>query len=97
MKLSLLVPVGKFSYFVRACLQNVFETCGTPDAVDFVFLTSNRILPQIEAALEEARQNYRFRVVAAPFDAGSDHLRLLDWAVRETDLTEWVAVQHCDL
>lgn len=97
MKLSLLVPVGRFSYFVRACLQNVFETCGAPDLLDFVFLTSREVTPAIQRAFAEAASSYQFRVLPAPFDAGSDHLRLLDWAVREADLTEWFIVQHCDL
>lgn len=95
MKISLLVPIGRFSYFVHASLQNVFETAGA--TLDFVFLTSQYVGPDIEVAFSDARKLYSFRVVSAPFDAGSNHLRLLDWAMREADLSEWVAVQHCDL
>lgn len=97
MKLSLLVPIGRFSFFVHACLQNVLETCGAPEIIDFVFLTSCQITPEIETAFAEAHKNYPFRVIAAPFDAGSDHLRLLDWAIRNADLADWVVIQHCDL
>jgi hypothetical protein len=97
MKLSLLVPVGRFSYFVHACLQNVFETCGAPDDLDFVFLTSMTVEPAVQMAFAEAAKTHPFRVLTAPFDAGFDHLQLLDWAVRKTDLTEWFIVQHCDL
>lgn len=97
MKFTLLIPVGRFSYFVHACVQNVFETCGDVENLDLVFLTSKTVTPAIEMAFAEQAEHYPFRVLAAPFEAGSNHLQLLDWAIREGDLTDWVIVQHSDL
>src|SRR6266853_859232 len=97
MKLSLVIPIGRFSFFVHACLANVFETCGAPEVIDFVFLTARTVPPEIETAFKEAADNYRFRVIATPFDPSPNHLRLLDWAVRNSDLTDWFMVQHCDV
>jgi hypothetical protein len=96
-RISLLIPVGRFSYFVHACLQNVLETCGAPDALDFVFLTNRTVPTEISKAFEDASKTYPFRVIAAPLEVGSAHMHLLDWAMRYADLTEWVIIQHCDL
>jgi hypothetical protein len=95
MKISLVIPIGQFSYFVNACLQNVLETSGAE--LDFVFLTSKDIAPEIATALKEAEKFYSFRIISAPFNSGANHLRLLDWAFRNADLSDWVIVQHCDL
>lgn len=96
-KISFVIPIGRFSYFVHACLQNVFETCGDPNALDFVFLTAQTIPDEISAAFELASRTFQFRVITAPYDPSPDHLRLLDWAMRHADLTDWVIVQHCDV
>lgn len=93
--LTILIPVGRFSYFVHACLKNVFDTAGCN--FDFVFITSKDVSPEIELAFQEAKKSYQFRVLSATFNSGSNHLRLLDWAVREADLSDWFVVQHCDL
>ena len=95
-KISLIIPVGKFSFFIHACLKNVFETCGISESLDFVFLTSKNVSPEIHNAFKEEKKNFPFRVVSAPFDSGSNHLALLDWAVSEADISEWIIIQHCD-
>ncbi|MFN0016977.1 MAG: hypothetical protein ACKVP0_01890 [Pirellulaceae bacterium] len=96
-KISLVIPIGKFSFFVHACLQNIFETCRASESLDFVYLTSQDIAPELQNAFQDAAKDFSFRVVSAPFNSGSDHLQLLDWAVRNADLTDWIIVQHCDL
>lgn len=96
-RISLVIVIDLFSYFVHANLQNVFDTCGTPDDIDFVFLTPCVVHSEIERAFQEASKNHKFRVINTPFQPGPNHLRLLDWAIRHADLTDWVIVQHCDL
>jgi hypothetical protein len=91
--MSVIIPVGRFSFFPTVCARNVCETCGNHHDLDLVFLTSSTIEPPVREALRHAQA----RVIAAPFDAGYNHLLLLDWAFREADLTPWVVIQHCDL
>lgn len=96
-RISLVIPIGRFSFFVDACLRNVFETYGATEKVDFVFLTARTLESGIETRFREAALHYCFRVIRTPFEPGPNHLRLLDWAMRHADLTDWVIVQHCDL
>jgi len=45
MKVSLIIPIAKFGFFVEVCLQNVQETCGLSlDEFDFVFLSFTVVL-----------------------------------------------------
>jgi hypothetical protein len=96
-RISLVIPIDLFSFFVYANLQNVFETCGAPNDIDFVFLTANTVKPEITSAFEDAAKQYKFRVITTPFQPGPNHLRLLDWSIRHADLSDWIIIQHCDL
>lgn len=98
-KISLVVPIGQFSYFVYACLRNVFETCGDPACLDFAFIIGRDVTPEVLHAFWVAKRlyPYPFRVIVAPFNAWPSHQKLLDWAIREANITDWVIFQHCDL
>lgn len=89
--MTLLIPIARFKYFVRACLQNITETCGIP--LDICFLTDNS---KLNAEFEEESKNFKFRVVRVPFNAGNNQCKMLDWAVKNLDIGKWFMVQHCD-
>lgn len=96
MKYSILIPIGKYSFFVEANIKNIFEMAGEFD-VDIVFLTSKTVDLFVENALLKAERKYNcVRHLSAPFNSGENHLKLLDWGIRQPGLTEWVVVQHCD-
>ena len=62
----MLVPIDRYSFFVNACLQNTFETCGDQykENIDFVFLTSKNT--NLGQAFRRAALKYSFRVLSAP-------------------------------
>lgn len=92
-KISLLLPVYKYSFFPQACLKNVFETFGDTDKLDFVLLTNNNCSLDLPNTKE-----HPCRVLSAPFDCKGRHQLLLDWAFLNDDkLSKWVIIQHCDL
>jgi hypothetical protein len=92
--LSVVLPIGKYPFFVYACLGNITATAGAD--VDIVFLTYKKVAANLQAAFDEAAKTYKFRVIQAPFNVELNHLPLLDWAMRNADLQEWVVIQHCD-
>lgn len=94
-KTSILIPVGRFSFFVDACLRNILETCGDKNKIRVVFLVSNSVEEHIAKRLNSL--NSYCDVVTAPFASNSNHLKLLDWAVREVNISNWFITQHCDL
>jgi hypothetical protein len=96
--ISIIVPIGVFPFFAKACLHNVLETCGTTN-IDFVFLHNHGIPDNMQQAFDELRhEGMKFRVVECAFDADECHTMLLDWIIRnDPSLREWIIVQHCDL
>lgn len=97
-KYSIVIPIGEFSFFVFACLKNIFATAGVPQKyLDVVFITSAQPKSYITEAFEIAKKQYQFRVITTPFDAGVEHQLLLDYALKDETLTEVIIVQHCDL
>lgn len=96
MRISLLLPIGPFSVFAKACLSNISETCGIPlSDFDFVFLTNPNT--NIEDTFLKLSKDYQFRILTCPHDYGYEHTKLLDWAVRYGNIEQWFLVQHCDL
>lgn len=97
MKISLIVPIGgNCAYFVHTNLANVAETCGLSfDEFDFVFMTSDRIEPQLQEAFDLASKQYKFRVLKTPVKS-KIHLDLLEWAIPHGDLEDWIFLQHMD-
>ena len=96
-QISLVLPIGKFSFFAHACIKNIADTCGVSlDSFDVVLLTSKTVPPLLKEAIDDVTKKWNVRTIAAPFDAGSNHLKYLDWCVREGGLNEWIIVQHCD-
>jgi hypothetical protein len=95
--ISVVVPVGEFPFFINACVKNIHQTCELPEQLDLVLLMSRNNKPLVEQAVEKIARDYPFRVLRAPFDAGFNHLRLLDWAFYEGLSAEWVVIQHSDL
>lgn len=95
--ITLLLPIANYSFFARACIHNVFETCGATDQLDFAFLTSAHPPFCVTTEFERLKsQGLKFRVIRAPWDTNL-HLDLLDWAVKRADMTDWFITQHCDL
>lgn len=95
--ISLLLPIGCYSFFARACLNNVLETCGAVDQLDFVFLIPKQVPHYLSDEFDRLRSSgLRFRVIRAPISTYV-HLELLDWAVANADLSDWIIVQHNDL
>lgn len=95
--ISHVIPIGgACAYFVHTNLANIAETCGV-DLGDFdlVFLTGKTISPQLQKAYKEASEKYKFRVVQAPFECDLN-MSLVDWAMRNADLQDWVSLQHID-
>ena len=96
MNYSIVIPIGKFSFFVHANINNIKKSTGRDD-LDIVFLTSKDIEFNLQASLISAQQKHsNVRVLSAPFNSGSNHLKLLDWAITEPSLNEWMIAQHCD-
>lgn len=87
---------GACGFFVHTNLANIAETCGInfKDA-DIVVLTSKTVQPNLQIALDAASKKYHFRHIKAPFDTNV-HLELIDWAVRNSDLQDWISLQHMD-
>jgi len=96
MKHSIVIPVGRFSFFVHANTKNIYSHVENKP-IDLVFVTSNNVEDHVIKALNDAKKDYPIRVLTAPFNAGPNHLKLLDWAIREPSLNEWMITQHCDV
>lgn len=95
--ISLLLPVGDYSFFVRACIGNIFETCGAEHDLDLVLLLSQSTPDHVYQQIEVEQLTYNFRVLTAPFKTRL-HLDLLNWAIHnDTDMQDWFMVQHSDL
>jgi hypothetical protein len=93
-KTSIIIPIGKFSFFSKACLENVIQTCGSPELIDIIFLGFNEIDPKIKLQIKKQKNS---RLILSPFNESSNHLKLLDWSVRNVDKSNWFITQHCDL
>lgn len=97
MEHQIVIPVGRFSYFVRANVENILEF-GNGSSVEIIFLTSKDVEPYIQRALDEVMRDHRcVKVMRAPFNAGANHCLLLDWCMRQPELGEWIMTQHCDV
>lgn len=97
MKNSIVIPIGKFSFFVHANVENIHETTNDEE-LDIVFVISHDVDPHVKTALDDVVDQYDdVRFLQAPFSAGSNHLMLLDWAVRQPSISEWMVTQHCDV
>lgn len=94
---SLILPIGHFSFFVKACLSNISNTCGIPlRNFDVVVLTQKSIPIRLKEAISQAKEKWDFRHVSAPFDAGNNHMMYIDWCIRNCNLQQWIILQHCD-
>jgi hypothetical protein len=99
-RLSLILPIGKYSFFAHACLKNIAETYGGKSDLsdlDVVVLLNNKNLSNFHLleTLKDLKKEFQFRVVKAN-SYSEVHLKLIDWAFRNIDLEEWVIIQHCD-
>jgi hypothetical protein len=98
--ITVLIPLGEIPFFVNANLKNFEESCGyNLIDIDFVFLTSETISENLQAAIDKAMETFKFRVLKAPLqvDGPDCHLQLLDWAFYNADLNDIVFVQHNDV
>jgi hypothetical protein len=94
---SIVIPVGTFSFFIHANIENIYETTDPATPLDIIFVTSRDVEPHIQKHLDLAVKKYReVRVLNAPFNSGSNHLELLDWAIRQP-LNQWMITQHSDV
>ena len=96
--LSLLLPMGRYSFFAHACLHNIAETyggnCDLSD-LDVVILVGGDLNESLSTNLQVLKNKFKFRIVRTNFDSNL-HLDLLDWAFRNVELNDWVIIQHCD-
>lgn len=92
---NIVIPLGRFSFFVNACLNNVLETCGAKDKLRVTFLISKDVEDSVLNILNDNKENCD--VLQAPFSTANNHVQLLDWAVREGNLSQWFVTHHCDL
>jgi hypothetical protein len=90
--IAVLIPIGDFPFFVRACRENILRTCGlAPQEVELIFLVA-----QPSARLRAALHGQR--VLEGPYEPRPGvHLELLDWAFWDPTLPRWVFVQHPDM
>jgi hypothetical protein len=89
--LSIIVPVGVFSNIPIICQSNIDQYFG--HNVDLIFLVHRNT----DTATLKAIKKTRARILVCPFENGSDHCKLLDWAMYYGDLKDWVLIQHADL
>lgn len=99
--ISILIPIEKFSFFVHTCYKNIVATCGVPrNQLDIVFAISPTTTPQVLAAIEAV--GCRTILIDMDFSnlerfrMGLEHQIILDNALQDSSLSEWVIVQHCD-
>lgn len=97
---SVLIPIERFSFFVTACTRNILLTSGLPEnQLDIVFLVSKQTTKWVLDAIERSR--CRSLLIDVPIvtdkSRGLEHQIMLDTAMRDNSLSEWVVVQHCDL
>lgn len=85
--ITVLLPLGDFPFFPQACVRNIKET--TDVEIEVVFLTNNATAQNLKGC----------KVLVAPIQDSSRgiHLKLLDWAVRQPNITDRLYVQHCDM
>lgn len=90
--------MGNSPFFVKACLENFFQTSGVQD-VDFHLLTVDPVSKDFLEAVEKARSTYQFSFHVHPFGRKRDkaHMNLLDWAVANLELADWTYVTHSDM
>lgn len=90
---SIIIPLGKFPFFIKILLKNINEKFLNPD---ISFVIKNTKCENIEKELEDASNEFKFRVIRTPFDS-EDHLELFNWAIANNACREWIMIQHCDL
>jgi len=93
MKFSIIIPLGKFPFFIKILLKNLNEKFLNPD---ISFVIKNTKCENIEQELDDASIDFKFKIIRTPFDS-EDHLELFNWAVANNDFCEWIMIQHCDL
>ena len=95
MKISLIIPIGIFPFFVNANIKNIQETCGLPlEKFDLIFLVekNNKVFMSVDI-----RGFNNFKVIESP-NIGGEHLKILDWFIySELVNTDWVIIQHSDV
>lgn len=92
-KINILIPIGRFSFFAQACLKNIQKTTLKSDSIRVTYLASNNLEPHISDIISKEDCD----LIKSPFCSNSNHLQLLDWAIREANISEWFLTQHCDL
>ncbi len=100
MAISILIPIERFSFFIPACVNNIFKTAGLPkDQIDIVFLVSKQATSWVLKAIEASGCRKIFVDVPTDLDKslGLEHQIMLDEAIRDKTLNKWVVIQHCDL
>src|SRR5689334_6826907 len=92
--IPILIPIGKYHFFVDICVKNIMET--TDGQAEIIFLTTKTI----PAALENALNRADVRHLRCDMDFNDNkyiHLKLLDWAFYHGGLPEVVCIQHADV
>ena len=100
MAISILIPIERFSFFVPACVDNIIKTAGVPkDQIDIVFIVSKQATSWVLDAINESNCRKLFVDVPTDLDKGLglEHQIMLDVAMKDKSLEEWVVIQHCDL
>lgn len=89
--ISVLLPMGNSPFFVKACIDNFYNTCGLPaEEVDYHILTTDT------SSLPSDRK-FKVHRIGSARKRDSSHLKMLDWAVNNLDLHDWVYVTHTDM
>lgn len=93
--LAILIPIADVPFFPQAILDNIAETIGTSN-YHVHFLTSN-ITDRLKDELKNLKGNFSIHEKKFPSDQKGVHLQLLDWAIYNLDLPDWIYTQHEDM
>lgn len=96
--MHILIPIEKFSFFVHACYNNIKSTSKN---VEVVFITSENTTTDVKDAIK----TIKCKEIQVPLNFngcdkvknGFPHQIMLDYAIKDKTLSDWVMVQHCDL
>lgn len=90
--MDILIPIGDYPFFAHACSSNLREY-GKNNNI--LFLVTKNPTQRLIEAIKKAECEY----IETPLTGSSHgiHLKLLDWAIQNISLSDWILVQHCDM
>lgn len=92
-KISVIIPIGKFSFFIKPILKNLTSLYKN---IDINFVTQKDIPIRMRESFNLCSKEFKFNLIEAPFNT-DDHLALFNYAMFNCNLNDWIMIQHCDL